>query len=252
MGNRGFYGFSSGVKNGFNGFGPAIEIKPPSFAPPLCWYMADSLSLADAAAVATWTDQSGNGVNATQSNSSYRPKFYNAVKNGLPAIRFDNTDDRFVCPISDTGGNYTFMAVLSPTSATAGHYLFDSRQTTGNVNRISCQISDGSLARHAYTYGAAPSGLPVGAPVTVGWQILTWVFNGTSSQALIYYNLGLSISGPYAPNPMYSTYAILGSGYNGAVPLYSDLGEFIAWPFAFSQSEVFSVASYLNHKWEVF
>lgn len=53
-------------------------------------------SLEDASAIATWRDINPNTVtpsDATQSNSTYQPLFYNEAINGLPALKFDGTDD---------------------------------------------------------------------------------------------------------------------------------------------------------------
>jgi len=59
------------------------------------WYKADSLS---AGAVATWTDSSGNGRDATQSTSGNRPVATASVVNGLPAVRFDGSNDFLTIP----------------------------------------------------------------------------------------------------------------------------------------------------------
>src|SRR4051794_15003785 len=56
---------------------------------PVCWFAADRITgLADAAAVATWPDASGNGNDATQATSAKRPVYKTGILNGLPVVRF--------------------------------------------------------------------------------------------------------------------------------------------------------------------
>jgi hypothetical protein len=56
------------------------------------WLRADSLALNDGDAVSTWTDESGNGNNATGSGST-RPLYKTNIVNGRPVVRGDGVDD---------------------------------------------------------------------------------------------------------------------------------------------------------------
>jgi hypothetical protein len=58
------------------------------------WLKADSLALADGAALTTWTDAGPNARNPTQATTQNKPLFKTALYNGLPAIRFDGVDDQ--------------------------------------------------------------------------------------------------------------------------------------------------------------
>lgn len=58
------------------------------------WLDASQITgLSDGAAVATWSDLSGNGRNATQASAGARPTYQTNELNGLPVVRFDDTDD---------------------------------------------------------------------------------------------------------------------------------------------------------------
>ena len=57
------------------------------------WLDATRIAQADSTSVATWSDQSGNGYDATQGGSAARPTFIASGLNGLPVVRFDGTDD---------------------------------------------------------------------------------------------------------------------------------------------------------------
>jgi hypothetical protein len=42
--------------------------------------------------ISAWNDQSGNGINVTQTVSAQQPSFATNVINGMPAIQFDNVN----------------------------------------------------------------------------------------------------------------------------------------------------------------
>ena len=59
----------------------------------LAWYRADSIQgLADAVAVSSWKDISGNATAATQATGTAQPTFRTNVLNGKPVVRFDGGD----------------------------------------------------------------------------------------------------------------------------------------------------------------
>ena len=57
------------------------------------WLDAIKQPLADGTAVSSWTDQSGNGRNATQATGANQPLWKQNGINGRPALLFDGTDD---------------------------------------------------------------------------------------------------------------------------------------------------------------
>jgi hypothetical protein len=76
----------------------------------LAWWKADSLVLANAAPVTSWTDSSGNGRTLTQATAANQPAFSTAQVNGLPAVTFDGTTD--------------FLATAAFASPTSGAAVF--------------------------------------------------------------------------------------------------------------------------------
>lgn len=75
------------------------QTRRPAFSPAFIsnlkiWLQANQITgLNDGDAVTTWSDSSGNGYNATQSTGSLKPLYKTNIKNGLPVVRFDGTDD---------------------------------------------------------------------------------------------------------------------------------------------------------------
>ena len=155
--------------------------------------------------VATWYDQSGNGLNATQTNDAYQPKIVSAgstiTEGGKPAIDFDGVDDHM-----DTGGgdiNFTgafHMFYLSKVKVEGGNvfmtyggggldqirlydYLY--RPYIDSINYPSGLQNDGHLIRYVWEFSrdasndirnyrnGDQSGLSSGVPIA-GNTANTW------------------------------------------------------------------------------
>lgn len=87
----------------FSDFGTSGGGDPPPPTSPtdpvagyFLWLKADSLSLADGAAVSAWADQSGNGYDPVQSTGTKQPTYVANWQNGKPAINFDGSNDNLV------------------------------------------------------------------------------------------------------------------------------------------------------------
>lgn len=63
---------------------------------PVLWLDASQEAYANDAAVTTWTDRSGNGLNAAQGTGTKQPVFKTNIINGKPALLFDGTDDHLL------------------------------------------------------------------------------------------------------------------------------------------------------------
>ena len=66
------------------------------------WLRADAGATLNSGSVVQWADQSGNGNDAFQANVGLAPVLVNGVVNGLPAVRFDGTDDYMDVADSDS------------------------------------------------------------------------------------------------------------------------------------------------------
>lgn len=78
---------------------------------------AGTSSTTNNTAISFWNDQSGNGVNMSQTVSAQQPSFAANVINGFPAVQFDNTNssnDKMVgpdSPLLDNTPGYSFFTV---------------------------------------------------------------------------------------------------------------------------------------------
>ena len=157
--------------------------------------------------VTTWYDQSGNGVDATQSVAGYQPKIVSSgstiTEGGKPAVDFDGTDDHM-----DTGGgdiNFTgafHMFYLSKVKVEGGNvfmtyggggldqirlydYLY--RPYIDSANYPSGISNDGHLIRYVWEFSrdasndlrnyrngdqsGLSSGVPIAGNTTNTWSV---------------------------------------------------------------------------------
>ena len=116
---------------------------PSTIAGIKLWLKADALALSDGDPVATWTDSSGLGNNATQATSGSRPTFQtNEINSTLPVVRFDGSDDWLQVPSFTIGslavvhkfgssGNYTnFKTPFNDRTASEGRVFLLNSGTT--------------------------------------------------------------------------------------------------------------------------
>jgi hypothetical protein len=56
----------------------------------------DLVVVSDGTDITTWIDASGNSNDLSQSNASFKPRYYNNIVNSLPIARFDQADGRLI------------------------------------------------------------------------------------------------------------------------------------------------------------
>lgn len=109
------------------------RFEPTNLAGCVLWLRADSLigdGLADAAAVATWRDLSGQGKDVSQSTGSAKPTLQTGELVGRPVVRGDGGDKL----VSSSGYSLTALTafVVVTNSATATDHIIGEWKTTGN------------------------------------------------------------------------------------------------------------------------
>lgn len=100
-------------------------------------WKADALSLNDGDPVDTWPDSSGAGNNGTGTTTT-RPLYKQNVRQGLPAVRFDGTDDYIAIDgiaSTLTGADKPFTVFVVARSAleAANHNYFTLERTTSSI-----------------------------------------------------------------------------------------------------------------------
>lgn len=107
------------------------------------WLKADAgtSSTTNNTRISSWNDQSGNGINVTQTVAVQQPSFATNVINGMPAIQFDNvstTNDKMIgadSPILDNTSGYSFFNVIRPQNVDNEARSIVSKRTTVGVDQ---------------------------------------------------------------------------------------------------------------------
>jgi len=99
----------------------------------ITWFKADAITgLGNGAAVASWSDSSGNGFNATQVTSSQRPTYLLNAMNGMPAVHFNSAASDSLGFNRSVQDDFTIMCVFRSTQGlNSGTYYY---QGAGLVN----------------------------------------------------------------------------------------------------------------------
>jgi hypothetical protein len=113
--------------------------------------------LADAAAVSSWADRSGQGLDVAQATGSKQPTYRVGVLNGRPVVRFAGTDDILVRSGAPpfTGQAGSVFAVVNLV-ATTGHIVSSGDEGAG-TDRLSLLVSSGKLRLVVQVGGSANS-----------------------------------------------------------------------------------------------
>ena len=87
------------------------------------WLKADAgtSSTTNNTRISSWNDQSGNGINVTQTVAVQQPSFATNVMNGMPAIQFDNvttTNDKLYAPDSPILDNTAGLSIFTVSKLT--------------------------------------------------------------------------------------------------------------------------------------
>lgn len=225
MGNRGFFGFSSGSD---------IDRSWSLFSELDLWLAADTLvGYSDGQAVGTWPDNSGHGRDAVQGGGSLQPIYKPSVY-GLPVLQFDNTDDAMTTSCVITG-SYSIFAVYASISAAS----YSGRAVQGSTNWL--------LGPRA-TYHQAYDGALIQGPGVVANALVCSALLMDASGGSFYVN-GTYI-GANANNGAPGTIG-LGRGGNNAEGLNGYLGEVLAYSRTLNPTERAAVEAYLISKWGI-
>ncbi len=148
------------------------------------WLRADKITgLNDGDAITTWSDQSGQGNDATQATADYKPTYKVNILNGQPIVRFDGSDDWLDMP--DVDGSTLIMVAEAPTS---GYQYYD-QMITGTGTNVSPAFR--RTATEVYLYHNRMSG-------GGGGDTYTFEVSSASGFNIIVATLGSNIFNGYA------------------------------------------------------
>jgi hypothetical protein len=161
-----------------HGYAPSLVVASPAYTRDpaatftrdglAAWYRADTgVVLGGGASVDRWSDQSGNGNDATQGNSTARPTLQAAAVNGLPTIIFNGSSQFLIAPHSASLNLQEVVAFLvaknDATSPSWGAFLRKSSSITSGwgLTRVNSGNLTAMWTGNATTTRAAAA-LPAG------------------------------------------------------------------------------------------
>lgn len=199
------------------------------------WLKADSLALNDNDPVATWTDSSGLGNNATQVTAGFKPLFKTAILNGKPIVRCDAVDDG-MSSAAVANRPYTIFLVASQPSqpgATTSRILAGGSglNTLIAIRRPNNCVFTGGDVR----------GLPFGANGVACVVALTV----SAVQTTTLHHNGTDIADATPSSANFGT-VNLGTGGTYAEAANADVAEVIVYDTALSTTDRQSVETYLR------
>lgn len=236
---------------------PQLDVVVPSFIPFSTdglnlWLKADSLSLSDGDQVSSWNDSSGNGNNATQSNSSYKPIFKTGILNGKPVVRFTASDDHIICPngvFSGVSTETSMFIVMKVTNISSEKFNFT--QSVDNAsNRYSTHTpySDGKIY---WDFGnISGNGRLSGSWGGDSSSFYYWGYLAGSGMAIRRNGTQIhtkSTSGTFTPG----TQTFIIGGKSGSEGMSGDIAEVIMYNRRLNLTEIGEVETYLKNKYNL-
>lgn len=212
------------------------------------WYRADDLSTlrqnsdltgtvaSDADPVGAWMDASGNGRHLLQATAGSRPTVKLAIKNGLPVIRFDGTDDWLKAAPFTLNQPVTAFMVFNWTT---GNNLLDGNALNGGAWVAVSATQFGLRAPTAFNSGANING--------AGFRLMSWLLNGASS---VIYNEGAqNATGSAGTNNMGGL--TVGSTATQTLYCSEDVAELVLYSGTLVQADREGVSNYLRAKFSI-
>jgi len=216
-----------------------------------------------------WMDQSGSGNDAIQSSSNNQPFWVPNAVNGLPAIRFDGTNDQLKLARYPATNNFTVFVVArtslgarvdtenNSTSTSIGqtgeHYLFGGDYDLGYAGaEISLSLGTNVASVYQYMhnnmYGDQASPMTVyGGNIGAGLSIIG--VRCTNQQSSIYFNGSLVRTGQPSLRSQSIMARSIGYGSSLGPAFGGDLTEMLVFNRSLSEEECTAVTFYLNSKY---
>jgi hypothetical protein len=215
----------------------------------------------DGTAVRTWSDQSGNGYDATQSTTAARPTYIASGLNGLPVVRFDGTDDRLALGASALGmfrnvaGQTTFLLIKyqSGTNASKNSLVIFNNASAPRLQmrQINGKYNINAMRLDAVTEQSISSNQNIATDFVMHTSRVDYV-NTESRQFINGQTDGLKTDFQTSGNTSdtNSSNIFIGSWISSEY-LNGDIAEIIVYNRALNTSELAQVHRYLARKWGI-
>jgi chitodextrinase len=212
------------------------------------WLRADSLSLANGAAVSQWADQSGHGNTASQTVIAKQPTYTAGVAGtykGMPMVHFNSGATQYLSVANATGLNpsqITIIAVARRNTGT-GTVMIAAKETgtTGYSLRFTSATAVNGYINNAQ---AAPGVIATGSLALID-QTYDQVQN------LLYVNGSAGTGNAYAAAIASNTNALTIGSKGSSNPLNGDIAEMLIYDHALNDEDRKAIEAYVNEKYGV-
>ena len=227
------------------------------------WLKADSLDLADGAAVTSWEDVSGNNKDFTQGTVSSQPDFVasDSDYNNKPLIHFDGDDALSTSFSADLNPNNFTVFVVSTVDSDDGNYHGIIDTTSGNTGWLLYARMSGSTNYWQWRTGTGSGQTTISAGndtvvpntpsiVTLKMAGSDGAGGGTTTQTLYVNGASAATSSAvFTKKTATSATPILGDV--GSFELTGQMAEVIIYSSALSDTDRQSVEGYLASKYGI-
>lgn len=196
--------------------------------------------------IAAWKDLTGVATDATENNTSNQPLFETNVQNGLPAVRFDGTQNRGLegSFVRTNNGGLTVILVGAMDTNTVRKAFFEFYQegspTSGSNSRRGFFFTYG-FGEASTNYFLDDSGFNIWVAYDTGTHSTQWE-NGTNIYTDNPNHFGRT---DFSGNGIY----VLGDDQTGGDRLSGYIGEFLVFDKELSTEEIEVITTYLKNKW---
>jgi len=233
------------------------------------WLKADAGVTLSASNVIAWADQSGNGNNATPFDVGYEPLFVSSSVNGLPTIRFLDSDTSLLVTPSFLAVSYnTPISIIAVAKAVDSEVVVD-----GSAQRWLLPSGASGSFEIGFTFGSYGNTSPnysamVGSNFTGETESQSSEIIGTETAVVAVSNTGTMVNfhkngtlvGSLDPSSYSTTNAsdgvwgIGGQLGDGSVylPAKFNLAELVIYNRAITTQERQQVEAYLNAKYAIY
>ena len=239
-------GFFSQAPVGPGGVGTSSELS--------VWLDASKITASDGDFLSSWSDQSGNGNNFSQSSAPLQPFLSaNSSINGLPAVSF-NSDFMQSGTIPSIESNQLSWIIVSNTSNTNTQVLLRSDYSSGTTFNASRMWGNFSTSTEFISHAREVNGTIVKLidSYNLGSHIWSSRWNGTSLfESYIDQSL-IASSNLAAANPSSHNTIFLGAANaTNQYPFSGDVAEVIVFNATLNNAQRIIVDNYLSTKYSI-
>lgn len=229
-----------------------IYYEPDDIAGLHLWLKADSLSLNDGDAIATWTDSSGNGNDGTQATGSRQPTFKKSIVNGMPVVRCDGGDSLVIAnTASHDLATYSIFVVAKRTSGTG---LIMGKSTTSFTDARRRKFNVSFSSNTNFRFGSGADGVQIDETITssLDFNMVGVIARADNDHDMIDNGVTTNSTTTLGDSSFNTTTLNVCSGFGQAAENFNgDIAEIVMFRLPISAVESLGVQNYLAVKYNL-